>query len=51
MPSQFIRPTAPLTSLIVELQVERRDDSPPFLNELNAAVYDWFDYVSRGDAC
>lgn len=47
MPSQFTRPTAALTDLIAELQVERRDDPLSFLNELNAAVYDWFDYVPK----
>src|SRR5580704_13425455 len=36
MPSQFTRPTAALTDLIAELQVERRDDPLSFLNELNA---------------
>jgi hypothetical protein len=36
-----------LARLIGDLQIERRDDPLSFLKELNAAIYDWFDYVPK----
>jgi transglutaminase-like putative cysteine protease len=47
MPSQFAQPTEALTRLICDLQVQRRDDPLSFLNELNGAIFDWFDYVPK----
>jgi transglutaminase-like putative cysteine protease len=47
MPSQFAQPTEALLSLIEPLRVRRRDDPLSFLRELNAAVYDWFEYVPK----
>jgi transglutaminase-like putative cysteine protease len=47
MPSQFARPTDMLAQLIESLAVHRRDDPLRFLRELNAAVYDWFEYVPK----
>ena len=47
MPSQFAQPTEALLSLIEPLRVRRRDDPLSFLRELNAAIYDWFEYVPK----
>ena len=47
MPSQFAQPTEALLSLIEPLRVQRRDDPLRFLRELNAAIYDWFEYVPK----
>jgi|SRR5579872_347406 len=47
MPSQFAQPTEALLSLIEPLRVRRRDDPLGFLRELNAAIYDWFEYVPK----
>jgi len=47
MPSSFACPSDALEDLIEELQVHRRSDPLTFLLELNAAVYDWFDYVPK----
>jgi transglutaminase-like putative cysteine protease len=47
MPSQFAYPSEALLSLIEPLGVRRRDDPLRFLRELNAAVYEWFDYVPK----
>jgi transglutaminase-like putative cysteine protease len=47
MPSQFACPSEALLSLIEPLRVWRRDDPLRFLRELNAAVYEWFDYVPK----
>jgi transglutaminase-like putative cysteine protease len=47
MPSQFAQPTTALARLIEDLQVHRRGDPLSFLKELNAAIYDWFDYVPK----
>src|ERR1700737_3682394 len=45
MPSQFAHPSEALLSLIEPLRVRRRDDPLRFLRQLNAAVYEWFDYA------
>ncbi len=47
MPSSFARPSDALQDLIAELRVHRRGDPLAFLLELNAAIYDWFDYVPK----
>jgi transglutaminase-like putative cysteine protease len=47
MPSQFAQPTDALLSLIEPLRVRRRDDPLSFVRELNAAIYDWFEYVPK----
>jgi transglutaminase-like putative cysteine protease len=47
MPSQFAYPSEALLSLIEPLGVRRRGDPLRFLRELNAAVYDWFEYVPK----
>jgi transglutaminase-like putative cysteine protease len=47
MPSQFAQWTPALAGLIDDLQIERRGDPLSFLNELNGAIYDWFDYVPK----
>ncbi len=47
MPSQFAEPTEALRGLIADLHVQRRDDPLSFLNELNGAIFDWFDYVPK----
>jgi transglutaminase-like putative cysteine protease len=47
LPSQFTQPSEALDGLIAELRVERRGDPLSFLRELNAAIYDWFDYVPK----
>jgi len=47
MPSQFAQPNEALLSLIEPLRVRRRDDPLGFLRELNAAIYDWFEYVPK----
>ena len=47
MPSQFARPTELLTQLIETLKVHRRNDPLRFLRELNASIYEWFDYVPK----
>ena len=47
MPSHFARPTDHLRDLARELGVRRRDDPLTVLRELNAAIYDAFDYVPQ----
>jgi len=47
MPSQFAQPTDALLSLIEPLRVRRRDDPISFVRDLNAAIYDWFEYVPK----
>jgi transglutaminase-like putative cysteine protease len=47
MPSQFAQPTEALLSLIEPLRVRRRDDPLRFVRELNAAIYDWFEYAPK----
>lgn len=47
MPSQFAQPTAALLGLIEPLRVQRRGDPLGFLRELNAAIYEWFEYVPK----
>jgi len=47
MPSQFAYPSEALLSLIEPLRVRRRDDPLRLLRELNAAVYEWFEYVPK----
>jgi len=46
-PSSFACPSSALEDLGTELQVQRRGDPLTFLLELNAAIYDWFDYVPK----
>jgi transglutaminase-like putative cysteine protease len=45
LPSHFARPTDLLEKLTAELRVERRGTPYALLVELNAALYDAFDYV------
>jgi transglutaminase-like putative cysteine protease len=45
LPSHFAKPTDLLEELAAELRVERRGSPYELLIELNAAVYDAFDYV------
>jgi transglutaminase-like putative cysteine protease len=47
MPSSFACPSGALEELGMELQVHRRGDPLTFLLELNASIYDWFDYVPK----
>jgi len=47
MPSQFAQPTEALLNLIEPLRVWRRDDPLSFVREVNAAIYDWFEYVPK----
>ncbi len=47
MPSRFARPTEPLRAFASELKLQRRADPLTLLRELNAAVYDAFDYVPK----
>lgn len=46
-PSTFARPTDALRAFAQELKLERRGDPLTLLRELNAAVYDAFDYVPK----
>jgi transglutaminase-like putative cysteine protease len=46
-PSFFACPSQGLTDLIAELQVERGRDPLTFLRELNASIFEWFDYVPK----
>jgi transglutaminase-like putative cysteine protease len=46
-PSQFAQASVALNGLIKDLNVERRGDPLSFLKELNAAVYEWFDYAPK----
>ena len=45
LPSHFAKPTGLLEKLAKELRVERRDTPYAFLVELNAALYEAFEYV------
>lgn len=47
MPSTFAQPGPGLSSLLEPLRVHRRDDPLTFLRELNAAVYEWFEYAPK----
>jgi transglutaminase-like putative cysteine protease len=47
VPSQFAQPTPALDRLIDDLQVKRNGDPLSFLKELNASIYDWFDYAPK----
>jgi transglutaminase-like putative cysteine protease len=47
MPSHFARPTAALVDFARELNLSRRDDPLTVLRELNAAIYNAFDYVPQ----
>jgi transglutaminase-like putative cysteine protease len=47
MPSQFAQPTPGLAQLIHSLRVDRSDDPLSFLNALNYAIYNWFEYVPK----
>ncbi|HBY62582.1 MAG TPA: transglutaminase family protein [Solibacterales bacterium] len=46
-PSAFAQPTGLLLGLVREFGAVRRDDPLSLLNELNARMYDAFDYVPR----
>jgi transglutaminase-like putative cysteine protease len=46
-PSHFARSSEALDWLTAELRVERRGDPLTFLRELNAAIYEWFEYVPK----
>ncbi|HUS05123.1 MAG TPA: transglutaminase family protein [Bryobacteraceae bacterium] len=45
MPSQFTQPVPALSDLARELNVYRREDPLRLVRELNAGIYDWFEYV------
>ena len=47
MPSHFARPTTALLDFARELNLGRRDDPLTVLRELNAAIYNAFDYVPQ----
>ena len=47
MPSHFAQPTEALATLVDALRVTRRGDPLTFLRELNAGIYDWFEYVPK----
>ena len=47
MPSHFAQPTAALLDFARELDLRRRDDPLTVLRELNAAIYNAFDYVPQ----
>ncbi len=47
MPSDFAQPTPKLIELARELEVRRRDDPLMVLHQLNAALYERFEYVPR----
>ena len=47
MPSHFARPTGALLDFARELNISRRDDPLTLLRELNAAIYNAFDYVPQ----
>jgi len=47
LPSEFARPTPELLDLAKALDVVRRDDPLMLLHELNAKLYDHFNYVPR----
>jgi transglutaminase-like putative cysteine protease len=47
LPSEFAKPSAALLGLASELNVCRRDDPLILLRELNAALFDYFNYVPR----
>lgn len=46
MPSHFARPSPALKELAGQLQVTRRGDPLSLLREINASVYDWFEYAT-----
>jgi transglutaminase-like putative cysteine protease len=50
LPSQFVKPTDELEKLAAELKLERRGNPLDLLQELNAAVYQAFDYVPNSTA-
>ncbi|HWS88050.1 MAG TPA: transglutaminase family protein [Pyrinomonadaceae bacterium] len=47
MPSHFARPTGVLLDFARELDLRRRDDPLTVLREMNAAIYNAFDYVPQ----
>jgi transglutaminase-like putative cysteine protease len=47
LPSEFAKPTRPLLDLARKLEIVRRDDPLMLLHELNAKLYDYFNYVPR----
>lgn len=47
LPSEFAKPTPALLALAKKLNVVRRDDPLILLHELNAKLYDHFNYVPR----
>jgi transglutaminase-like putative cysteine protease len=46
-PSHFAHPTELLSALLVELQIERRDDPLTVVRDINAAVYTTFEYAKQ----
>ncbi len=46
-PSEFCHTTPLLDALAVKLDLRRRDDPLSLLHQLNASLYDYFDYVPR----
>ena len=46
-PSEFAAPTPLLDELAIKLNVSRRDDPLMLMHELNASLYEYFDYVPR----
>lgn len=47
LPSEFAKPTPALLGLVDLFDVRRRDDPLMLLRELNARLYDYFNYVPR----
>jgi len=47
MPSHFAQPTGALLDFARELDLKRRDDPLTVLREMNAAIYNAFDYVPQ----
>ena len=47
LPSEFAKPTPVLQALAARLNVTRRDDPLMLVREINQALFDYFEYVSR----
>ncbi len=47
LPSEFAKPSPALLDLAQRLDVRRRDDPLVLLHQLNASLYDWFEYDPR----
>jgi transglutaminase-like putative cysteine protease len=47
LPSEFAKPSPALLDLAQRLDVRRRDDPLVLMHQLNASLFDWFEYDSR----